>query len=107
MLSFFFYCFGRVNHSFSCYSPFLTGAHARRSPSPPPTGHLVSSILVHMLCNFMGVPDITFSIAPGNHRESTRTSVLHDHRIGEKEARGAGSLGVDEFWCLVFSSAES
>ncbi|CAN0202345.1 unnamed protein product, partial [Ectocarpus sp. 4 AP-2014] len=24
------------------------------------TGHLVSSILVHMLCNFMGVPDITF-----------------------------------------------
>ncbi|CAN0291642.1 unnamed protein product [Ectocarpus sp. 6 AP-2014] len=44
------------------------------------TGHLVSSILVHMLCNFMGVPDITFSIAPGNPGESTRTSVLYKHR---------------------------
>lgn len=45
-------------------------------------GHLVSSILVHMLCNYMGVPDITFSIAPGNPRESTRTSVLYEHRKG-------------------------
>lgn len=47
-------------------------------------GHLASSIVVHMLCNYMGVPDITFSIAPGNPRESTRTSVLYEHRIGER-----------------------
>ncbi|CAM9259522.1 unnamed protein product [Pylaiella littoralis] len=46
------------------------------------TGHLASSILIHVLCNFMGVPDITFSIAPGNPRESTRTSVLYEHRAG-------------------------
>ncbi|CAM9122700.1 unnamed protein product, partial [Ectocarpus fasciculatus] len=51
------------------------------------TGHLVSSILVHMLCNFMGVPDITFSIAPGNPGESTRTSVLYKHRKRETRHR--------------------
>lgn len=49
----------------------------------PTAGHLASSILIHMLCNFMGVPDITFSIAPGNPGESTRTSVLYEHRTGE------------------------
>lgn len=44
----------------------------------------MSSILVHMLCNYMGVPDITFTIPPGNLRESTRTSVLYEHRKGEE-----------------------
>lgn len=46
------------------------------------TGHLASSILVHALCNFMGVPDLTFNVAPGNSQESTPTSVLYQRRIG-------------------------
>lgn len=35
----------------------------------------------------MGVPDITFSIAPGNPGESTRTSVLYKHRKRERRRR--------------------
>ncbi|CAM9367501.1 unnamed protein product, partial [Hapterophycus canaliculatus] len=62
------------------------------------TGHLISSILVHMLCNFMGVPDITFSIPPGNPRESTRTSVLYEHRKGLWCCYG---VGIFLFCCLL------
>ena len=61
---------------------FVGSVHSVALALSPATGHLVSSVLVHMLCNFMGVPDITFIIPPGNG-ESTRTSVLHEHRIGE------------------------
>lgn len=46
-------------------------------------GHLASAILVHAFCNWMGVPDLTFSVAPGNIRESTATSALHRYRAGE------------------------
>ncbi|CAM9684495.1 unnamed protein product [Laminaria digitata] len=63
------------------------------------TGHLASAVLVHVLCNFMGVPDITFSVAPGNPRESTSTSVLYKHRTGLWCCYG---IGICLFFALLF-----
>ncbi|CAM9446222.1 unnamed protein product, partial [Sphacelaria rigidula] len=63
------------------------------------TGHLVSSVLVHAFCNFMGVPDVTFNIVPGNSRDSTCTSILYPHRRGIWFCHGAG---VCLFCVLLF-----
>ncbi|CAM9436680.1 unnamed protein product [Discosporangium mesarthrocarpum] len=44
------------------------------------TGNLISSVLVHAFCNLMGVPDLTFHVAPGNVHHSSPTSALHSRR---------------------------
>lgn len=46
----------------------------------------------------MSVPDITFSIAPGNPRESTRTSVLYEHRKGGERAFGIPPGAPNHDW---------
>ncbi|CAM9153077.1 unnamed protein product [Ascophyllum nodosum] len=63
------------------------------------TGHLVSSILVHTMCNLMGVPDITFATKPGTPADSSPTSVLYEHRTGLWFLYG---VGVCLFCGLLF-----
>jgi prenyl protein peptidase len=44
------------------------------------TGTVIAPITSHMICNFMGLPDVGFIFAPG-HSSSSEMSALHTYRI--------------------------
>jgi membrane protease YdiL (CAAX protease family) len=44
------------------------------------TGHIAAAIASHSLCNYMGLPDLSFAVPPTNSAQSGQLSQVYSYR---------------------------